>query len=453
MMKLLQDLRNDDNWREAGSAMLITLLVMAVLTGLGAVVFNIGLNNLQNAGRDRLAGSAMGASEGGVAQAFTFIRSNGLSTLTCTVTSSGNPIGNTCDSLWGKNQPKIVSLGGGRQFSVWIQKIQSFSPPTTKSATYIVHSVGTAGTGPGSRSVDETIAVKPLSYPIGIYADQVYDAGGADVGREAIYSTGCINNRSHIVFDGNNDPYNGGPAAAHSTQFITDSNTTCSSTDSKNIHEPSSPPSSADFCNTSYPYDQDSQGGSLTGTTCSTVPSAIKSSFFDLAALQAIGYVNPRGLSDSEYAALKTKAQEQGQYYTSTSFTAPDPTVYPNVVMYFNLRGVGGTVNFQGADFNPNPSYGANTCGTRSIVIVVEGGDFKMNSNVDLVGAMFVPDGIITDVGGAKFIGTMFAHTIDKLSGSTVTSLESDPPSGCFFNNFPGSLLSVTPTHFREVDR
>ncbi|MEO7803965.1 MAG: hypothetical protein ABIS18_06120, partial [Actinomycetota bacterium] len=110
---------------QAGAAMVVTLLVMAVLTGLGAIVFNIGLNNLQNAGRDRLAGGAMGASEGGVAQALSFVRTNGVGTMKCTQPEvSGN-----CDALWGKDNPKIVSLANGRQFSVWIERIQQFAPP------------------------------------------------------------------------------------------------------------------------------------------------------------------------------------------------------------------------------------------------------------------------------------------------------------------------------------
>lgn len=441
--------RSGKLYSETGSAMVVTLLVMAVLTGLGAVVFNVGFNNLQNTGRDRLAGGAHGASEGGIAQALAFIRSEGTGTLKC---DDPPVIGTDCSLLWGKNNPKVINLSNGRQYSVWIQRISAMNPPTTKSGTYRIHSTGTAGVGPGKRDIQVTVIVKPLSYPIGVYADSISDAGTPQVRRESVFSQACITQRDKMTFEGM-DKYHGIPAAAHSTEYITNSNNTCAAGDSRNIHAPKPPATNPGVCNPSFPNDQDKQGGDLTATTCYNALGYPKTSFFDLNALKTYGYQYPRGLSDGEYAALKSKAQEQGTYYTTTGFTNPsEPPAYSNAVYYFNLKNQtsgSNTVNIQNEfeEFRNDPY-----CGQRSIVIVVEGGNLHINAGADLVGAVFVPDGNYRGNGNHKIIGTLFARTIDKLNGTADFSLEGKTAS-CFFDNFPGSLLDVSTTRFREVDR
>lgn len=433
------------NRGEAGSAMVVTILVAAVLTALGGIVFVVGLNNLQNAGRDRLAGGAFGASEAGVAQSLAFVRNDGVGTLTC-----DPAVPSTCTKLWGQQNPKVVDLSGGRQYSVWVQKIEAFAPPTTKTGTYLVHSTGTAGQGPGLRRVDLRVIVRPLNYPIGIYADNVVDAGTPTVRRESVFSQDCITGRDKIKFEGN-DPYHNIPAAAHSTRYIsTKVNGACSSSNNDNIHLPPPPLTNPGVCNTAYPNDQDAQGGDLTGTSCDNLTGGYpQTSFFDLNALRSYGYQQPRGLTNAEYAALKSKAQEQGTYFTSSGFPNPgEPPPYPNAVYYFNLKPGGGTVSIQ-TELN---EYGKAFCGKRSIVIVVEGGDLHMNAGADLVGAIFVPDGNYRGNGNHAVIGTLFAKTIDKLNGTAGFTLEG-PTSNCFFDNFPGALLSVTSDRFREVDR
>ncbi|MCA1839673.1 MAG: pilus assembly PilX N-terminal domain-containing protein [Actinomycetota bacterium] len=430
---------------DSGSAMIVTLLVMAVLTGLGAVVFNVGYANLQNSGRDRLAGSALGASEGGVAQAIAFIRNQGVTTLTCP-----GPVTNTSNACttndWGSNNQHVVNLSGGRQFKVWVQQVIQFNPPTNTVGSYIVHAEGTAGAGPGKRSIEETLKVKPLQFPIGIYTDAgMADAGGAAVHRESVYSKDCIVGRNAMTIDGT-DTYTGNPAAAHSVKYITaKQNSGCTSNDPDNEHKPSSPPNvPADYCNLTYKLDQDSQGGTLAGTACAGVGGAYpQTSLFTQSDLNAAGYRGSRGLTLDDYAALKSRAIEIGQYYTTTSFTPPDPTLYPNAVMYFKIAG--GTVNIQGGDV---PGYTVSFCGSRSLVLVVEGGDLHLNSNVDLVAAIFVPDGNYQGNGTGQIEGTLFAKTIDKLNGTQDFYLDN-----CFLKNLPGGLLDVSPDHFRQVDR
>lgn len=457
---------------DKGSAMLITLLVMAVLTGLGAVVFNVGFSNLQNTNRDRLAGGAMGASEGGVAQALAFIRQNGAASLTCTVPEvSGN-----CDALWGKDLKKTIPLNNSREYQVWVEKVQPFNPPDFKVGVYRIHSEGTAGQGPGKRTVELTISVKPLEFPIGLYSDNFSDSGGATVSTESMFSRGCILNRDAITFSGN-DRFHNIPASAHSTEYITETNNSCSDNDPGNLHN-----NSQKECNTTlsggkyvYANDQDKRGGPFAsdadGVICLT-NGPHKSSFFDLAELQKYGYSTsrPRGLSDSEYAALKSKAQEQGYFSTKstkcsgsntppTCWNAPDPAQNPNAVMYLDLRAETGgqkTLDLQANDFGSpgNQNYGSAHCGQRSLIIVVEGGNLTINSSVDLVGAIFVPDGTYKGNGNHQIIGTLFAKNVDKFTGTAGFQLDGPATKqNCFFDNFPGGLLDVTPTRFREVDR
>lgn len=452
---------------EQGSAMVVTLLVMAVLTGLGAIVFNVGLANLQNTGRDRLAGGALGASEGGVAEALQFIRTNGTSTLTC----DDPPItGTDCTKDWGKdNRPTggsdnrhTVSLPNGRQYKVWIQRFQKFNPPAVKQGIFLIHSEGTAGTGRGKRNVRVRVIVKPLEFPIGIYADDMTNGGSADIKHESVFTKSCITQRDRLLLAEGPDPYYNMPSSAHAGEYITTSQSTCAANDRNNIH---SQPQSTEpgECNPTYKNDQDFHGGPLTdaeGAPCVGTPLQYdgypQTSKFSVADLEAFGYKDPRGLSLAEYAQLKTKAQEQNNFYTSASFTTPDED---NAVMYFDLRGVtvgDKTVSIQtgSGPGQLGDNWTTLTCGSKSLVIVVEGGNLKITSNSSIVGAIFVPDGTYSGAGEIKIIGTLFAKEIKPFGGNAKFTLKGDSPNdNCFFDNFPGGLLSVNVDKFREIDR
>ncbi len=490
-------MKNSRASSDNGAAMVVTLLVMAVLTGVGAIVFNIGLNNMQNAGRDRLAGGALGASEGGVAQALTFVRSNGVGQMKCE--QEPEVIG-SCDALWGKYNPKIVALSGGKEFRVWVEKVQPFDPPDFKVGTYMIHSTGTAGKGPGRRDLEVTFTVKPLTFPIGIYAENGFnDAGGASVTTVSILSKACITGLKLMTFKGD-DPYHktssGGPipAAAHSVDVIAAQPNSCSALDTIHLATPldegdcpqtPTDPDSVPPNKPKYRNHQDKFGGPLNtveGAPCQGLAGAYpQDSSFDLEDLEAYGYNNsaPRGLTDAEYKQLKSKAQEQNYFFTSvdkcggaqsppTCWREPDALADPNAVMYWDLRGAPANkkqVSFQGGDLdgdpngNPNASlYGGGNknpdgyCGKRSLVIVVEGGNMKVNSGVDIVGAIFVPDGSYTGNGNHNILGILFAKVVEKFTGTANFTL-TGPGENCFFDNFPGGLLSVTTVKFHEKDR
>lgn len=441
----MERIRRDDR----GVAMVTVLLVTSVLTALGVTVTSVALSNLGNAGRDRVASGALGAAEAGVTRAIAYINQHNTHALVCSPDCTANP--------WGsKSAPKALSFPDGRQASVWIQPIQPFSPPNYKVGTYKIHSVGTAGTGPGKRTLEVTIQVKPLTFPLGIFTREKINNGGTGaVYNETVLSDSCIDSRDKLTFSGV-DAYYGIPAAAHSTKYITNANQSfCDNdlnnvraTDQKAIHR-----ANVGTCNPQFPYDQDTAplGGPFpAGSACSTAPNQYtSSSHFDLAMLKGEPYnYLPRGLTDAQYQLLKARAQARGTYYTvSNPQTWPDASTVTNPVLYFKIPAneeVSITTQLNSYGWQSDPS-----CLNQhpAVVIVVEGGKLRLNSNSTLTGAVFVPDGTMTYNGGAQLVGTIFARQL-ILTGNASVSL-----NDCYTRGTPGGVLDIKPVRFREVDR
>src|SRR4051794_27235052 len=144
---------------EAGVAMITAIMVMMILTGLGATIAVVGINNLRNANHDRQAGSSLGAGDAGVAQAIEYLRNNGVTSLSCQETA-GQPAA-SCNSNpagWSNpSSPQKVSLdnaalgcttGTSNCAKVWIGTVTPFSPPGTKFGIYNIHSEGVYGPAP-----------------------------------------------------------------------------------------------------------------------------------------------------------------------------------------------------------------------------------------------------------------------------------------------------------------
>ena len=441
----MERMRRDDR----GVAMITVLLVSAVLTALGITVTQVAVSNLTNAGRDRVAGGALGAAEAGVTRAISYINAHNTNALSCSPSCTGNPWGNS-------TSPQVVSFPDGRQAKVWIEPIQPYQPPNYKVGKYKVHSVGTAGTGPGKRTLEVTIQVRPLPFPLGIFTRNKLNNGGTGaVFNESVLSEACIDNRDKLNFSGI-DAYYGIPAAAHSASYITTANEQfCNNNlalvrtgDNKAIHK-----AATGTCNATFPYDQDNAplGGTFpAGSSCTTAANQYtSSSLFTLDMLKAEPYnYLPRGLTDAQYALLKARAQAAGTYYTTpTPTTWPSAATMSNPVLYFKLT-AGQKVTIQ----TELSSYGwvddpSCTSQHPTIVVVVEGGDLVLNSNARLAGAVFVPDGQMVYNGGAQLVGTLFAKDL-TFSGNSSVSL-----NDCYTRATPGGVFDIRPIHFREVDR
>src|SRR5664279_1368725 len=218
--------------RDSGSALIITLMVLALLTALSTTVAVVTINNLQSSVRAQQAGAALNATEAGLAQAMSYLRSSGVRGLVCSPSCTGNAWGN-------RAAPKAVTIGGdsAESYSVWIESVTAYTASTP--GVYRIHSTGSAG-GSAERRVSVDVRVTTTTVPKGVFARTVSGGGSASVQRESIFSTGCVYNRSKILMSDDDVAY-GIPAAVHSSQVITKSNGSgqyCPTT-KRPIHNPS----------------------------------------------------------------------------------------------------------------------------------------------------------------------------------------------------------------------
>jgi hypothetical protein len=125
--------------------------------------------------------------------------------------------------------------------------------------------------------------------------------------------------------------------------------------------------------------------------------------------------------------------------------------------MFFDLTqsDPGGTVDLNditGFSRTDNLSEADPSCGSQSLVIVVEGGNVKLNSNQQLFASIFLtssaPYGqVFKATGTSNFIGTIYADTVN-LTGTANVSIDE-----CFLANVSPALLELSVGSYREEDR
>lgn len=465
--------------RDEGSAMIITLLALALVTALASTVSVLAIDNLQSSKRAQQAGAAIDAADAGVAQAMTYLRSSGVRGVRCAPTCVSNPWGNS-------TSPTSVTLpGGSGTYRVWIQPVHAF--PANDPGTYRIHSTG--GVDGASRSVSVDVEVTTSSVPKGLFAKSFTGGGSASVTRESVFSTGCVWQRSkiHTVATNPEAPENldaayGIPVGVHTSNYITDANGSaqyCSTSTSKLIHNVGNGAQATQTpCSDSYPYDQDRRGWTAS-SACTAVQRALAVTYPDYygprnldgdatttevtgsyvkddASLLSLFDLEAEPFTDAELDQLRTIAQSQGNYWTGSSgWSTPDET---NAVMFFDLEGsdLGGTVDlndFRGTAFSRSANLADDdTCPTTSLLIVIVGGNVKVNSSTRMAASVFLtssaPYGqVVKANGNADFIGTIYADKIN-LVGTFDASL--DP---CFLANTSPALLSLSVGSYREDDR
>jgi Tfp pilus assembly protein PilX len=454
---------------EQGSALIMTLMVLALVTALATTVSVLTINNLQSSWKSQQAGAALNAADAGVAQAMSYLRNNGVRALACSPSCSTNSWGN-------ESSPTRVNLPGkaGQSYSTWIRVLAAF--PQNDPGRYRIYSTGEAA-GAASRAVSVDVNVTTTDVPKGIFARTINGGGDASVARESVFSTGCVYNRSKIqMVEGELDAAYGIPIGVHSSQYITDSNGTtqyCPESDRKLIHRTGNKNQTEVPCNTSYPYDQDRLGGSLVGTPCESTMSTY-SDYYGERDLDGDGSIDVRGswikddealfrlfgirqpaLTQAQIDQLRTIAQSQGNWHQkSTGWASPDED---NAVMFFDLAQMdpGGTVDLNditGFSRAENLSSTHPDCTTKSLVIVVDGGNVKLNSNHRLYASLFLtssaPYGqVLKANGSSEFIGTIYADTVN-LTGTADISLDD-----CFLSNVSPALLDLRMGSYRELDR
>ena len=457
---------------DEGSAMILTLMVMALVTALATTVAVVTIGNLQGSWRARQAGSALNSADAGIAQALTYLRNNGVRGLGCSPTCASNPWGNA-------GAPASVTVAGtaGQRYGVWIEVRTPFPNPAGDPGLYRIHSTGTAA-GAASRTVTADVEVTTTDVPKGIFARTINGGGDASIARESIFSTGCVYNRSKIqMIPGEMDLAYGIPIGVHSSQIITDSNGTgqyCPTTN-KPIHRTGPGNNTANPCSGAYPYDQDRLGGNLATTPCSSTQvghptyygardldgntangNEVHGSFLkDDATLFKLFGIRTPALTQAQVDQIRIVAQSQGNYWTQSSgWTSPDEA---NAVMFFDLTATnpGGTVDLNDVvGFGRAANVGATdpACTSRSLIIVIEGGNVRLNSNQQLAASVFLtspaPHGQVFKANGSSnFVGTIYADTVN-LTGTADLSI--DP---CFLANVSPALLDLSVRNYREEDR
>ena len=470
----IRNLRRSDT----GAALIPVIGIIAVMSILAATIATLSVNNLRNATRDKQSNSALATSEAGVAEAIEFIRSGtvGLAQLNCPADDTTSTACTANPLRWANpTNPMQVRVDGGTGncvagetcFRVWISTVKAYDPPLVKEGIYQIHSSGEYGGGPATRDIITEIGVKPYPFPIGVFAESLTGAGGAEVRNESLFTFDCVEQRQSDTSSAGGLRFNATgvdlqwdlPPTAHSVSDIV-TNNNCNN---NKIHTPSQ------ACNTTFPYDQSGSGGSLTSTTCFerwTSPYSgnkyPQTSQFTIADLQTFGY-RPRALSDDVYAVLKARAQASGTYTTDPGGGSGAGDVFANLaalggtqaVLFFDVS-AGQTVTVGPGDI-PSAYFrtenAASVCSPSSLVVVVAGGDLKANSmgsetsgGKKLVTSVFVPDGAYDGAGNLPIIGTIFAKEM-KLAGTADFRLDQ-----CFVDNPPSSVIDIAALRFWEDD-
>lgn len=448
--------------RDEGSALIITMMVMALVAVLGTTVLGVTVNNLGSTRRATDATLALDAADAGLNQAVAYLRSTGTRALDGCSPACGpaNPWGDEDTPMSG-----TVANSDDQRYQAWIVPLPGGN---ATARTYRVHSRGTAGPGEARAQrlveADITLSLVDVGLPLGVYARSVQGAGTPDLSGVSIFSPGCVWNRSKIDFGGSTDAAYGIPAAVHSSKLITDSNGNtkdCSPSDSKAIHRSQKCPSGA------FRWDQDSLGG-----PCADLAAAhpryygaddldgngstdVNGTYLrDDAALLDLFDIEDDPLPEWKLAELRTVAKSQGSYWRSAGgWSVPDPTVHPNSVLYFDLTSTepGGTVDLNTLGTTWKQSTCLTGAWTKSLLIVIDGGNVKMNANSEVAASIVLTSRTYGEVdkgnGNPDYVGTLFANTLN-LAGAFDFELNQ-----CFLDNLSPSLFSVTVEDYQEIDR
>jgi Tfp pilus assembly protein PilX len=472
--------RTDD-----GAALILTVMVIALVGVLTTTILGVTVSNLSATRRTQDSARALDAADAGLTQAVTYLRTSGTRGLACDSTCQASTYGAPL-------APAGTPVTGSTDltYQTWIRPL---STSNARDKEYRVTSRGAAGTGVRVLQADVTLTLANIGLPLGIFARSIQGGGTPDLDGISVFSTGCVFNRSKLGFTSAPDAAYGIPTAVHSSKIITDSNgnsaNACAASDNKNIHDGGTPPATSPTrCRAAgdrYRWDQDSIGGS-----CTALASAYSAYYGpknldadpdndvdgtylqdDQALLELFG-LNADPLPASKLDELKSIARSQvdtrpashnygnDNYWTTTSFEPPDPDQFPDSVLYFDLTNTdpGGVVDLSDLE----GKWGQSGCQSRSLLIIIEGGNVRINGNggspagtpsstADIAASVVLTSKTYGEVdkgnGTPSFVGTMFANTVN-LAGTIDLALNS-----CFLSNLSPSLYSAVVEDYRELDR
>ncbi len=438
---------------DAGSALIVTLMFIAVLAALATTVTSLAIGNLQSSQLAREAGVAANAADAGIAEAVSYLRTNGVRSLCAppTVYTRSTPSFDSAMDLATQScvdGPTKGTKVPGRPYSVLI--VTDAGIAGNDVGRYLIYSIGVGG-GAAKRIATAEIEVRGVGAPRGGFFGHTVSGSGTASVNQSIFATGCVYQRNRITMTGL-DSY-GLPAAVHSSAIITNDNgttPTCGRT-GKSIHD--SGPCSAQ---TDGYFDQDVLGGSLASTSCLTARSAYPAStpwakyypdgsrIADKATLFSLFGIKDPALSQAEIDELRSVAKAQGNYRTTSGSSDQVTPNGVNAVLFYELNNGKvdlGTIK----SFMPPPSG----CLPKSLIVVITGGDAVFPSGPALAASVFVttPGKSYSPTGG-QLVGTAYADSI-TLGGNSVVSTAA---LQCFAANPSPSLLAFNVTAYREID-
>lgn len=443
--------------RDEGTAMILTLMVMALVTVLGTTVLNVTINNLSATRQSEDSARALDAADAGLTQSVARLRSQGVRGLGST----------PCTTDGWRGTPPLISQsvpgGGGQTYQTWIAQCVSSTSGIRKT---LVTSRGAAGRG--VRVLQEQVSLTiPHGLPLGAFGRSLESNGTPDLNGISLFSTGCVWSRSALDFHGSTDLAYNIPAAVHTSKIITDSNGTganCPATDSKRIH--STTASQCQPATGATRYDQDSLGGPCAAleTAYPTYYGAQDTNGDGIAEVQGTKIADDQTLFDlfniapdpftpTQLIDLRAVAKTQGSYYvnsaSASSYAVPDPTAYPDAVLYFDFKGsaIGSTVNLDKLATTWPPST---TCAARSLLVVIDNGNASMNGNSGVAATVVLTSrtyGTFQTRGTSTLVGSVFANTLD-LGGTANLKFDA-----CSVSNLSPRLFIATTSAYLELDR
>ena len=174
---------------------------------------------------------------------------------------------------------------------------------------------------------------------------------------------------------------------------------------------------------------------------------------FSLEIMAAEYQFQPGGLSDSQYKALRARAQSLNTHNAPPAAlhdrleAAVAAGVNQPVVYYDNMSQVDLSSTNIPAAFGRDPATGV--CSPLSVVIVVRNGNltYQGGNSIWRSLALFVPEGNFNGNGGYNILGTLFTRELSVTGGQ---KFELDD---CFIKNLPGPVMTLKIISFREDDR
>ncbi|NYD42873.1 hypothetical protein [Nocardioides panaciterrulae] len=459
--------------RDEGSAIILVLMVLVLATALGTTLAAVTLNNLQSARRSDEATKVLNAAEAGVSQAVTFMRQNGVAALRCRDTGTpDSPSWTDCGTAYGRSNPvgPAGASAGGAHYSAWVEEVTRLTS-SVDQGVYRVHAVGTLAPGAVADCATVAAACRSITAEVvvsnfdlrGVYSKSIEgnSSGNATIKNESIFTTDCfpMRGRASLSITGFDSAHNI-PAGVHTSGIIVNGPASRCNDLTKSIHH-SGP------CNPSFPYDQDSQGGSLGGTGCEAGTAAypgvygVKSPASDgvwgskiesqQSMQQVFGLAYPP-LTDDVVDKLKAIAEEDGTFRSTNTWPTQTVAAASRGVFFFDLSGKTGNAAKLDLAGLPSPFNQESAACNGPIIIVRNGNAVISPSNSDaVVGAsvfLLSPGGGtgIATLNGGHLYGGIFAEAID-FSGNTYL----EPPT-CTDGVFNAALLAISIRSYSEDD-